>query len=70
MICEVGMPENEAGTCDWFITDLIHKVRAVNGGNGLGYYIGSRRAMRRFLDTGWMRLMIRVNRRSLDAFAN
>jgi arabinogalactan endo-1,4-beta-galactosidase len=36
MICEVGMPENEAGTCNWFITDLIHKVRAVNGGNGLG----------------------------------
>jgi arabinogalactan endo-1,4-beta-galactosidase len=36
MICEVGMPENEAATCNSFITDLIHKVRAVNGGNGLG----------------------------------
>lgn len=36
MICEVGMPENQAGTCEEFITDLIHKVRAVNGGNGLG----------------------------------
>ena len=36
MICEVGMPENEAGTCEEFITDLIHKVRAVNGGKGLG----------------------------------
>ncbi|HXD79588.1 MAG TPA: glycosyl hydrolase 53 family protein [Puia sp.] len=36
MICEVGMPENEAATCAEFITDLIHKVRAVQGGNGLG----------------------------------
>ncbi len=36
MICEVGMPENEASTCETFITDLIHKVRAVNGGKGLG----------------------------------
>lgn len=36
MICEVGMPENEPNTCEAFITDLIHKVRAVNGGKGLG----------------------------------
>jgi arabinogalactan endo-1,4-beta-galactosidase len=36
MICEVGMPENEAGACNAFITDLIHKVRAVKGGKGLG----------------------------------
>ncbi|HLI93303.1 MAG TPA: glycosyl hydrolase 53 family protein [Puia sp.] len=36
MVCEVGMPENQAGTCEEFITDLIHKVRAVNGGEGLG----------------------------------
>ena len=36
MICEVGMPENEASTCNAFITDLIHKVRAVQGGKGLG----------------------------------
>ena len=38
MICEVGMPEDEAGTCEAFITDLIHKVRAVNGGKGLGVF--------------------------------
>lgn len=36
LICEAGMPENEAATCEEFITDLIHKVRAVNGGKGLG----------------------------------
>lgn len=36
MVCEIGMPENEAGTCEAFITDLIQKVRAVNGGRGLG----------------------------------
>jgi arabinogalactan endo-1,4-beta-galactosidase len=36
MICEVGMPENEASTCEAFITDLIHKVRAVSSGKGLG----------------------------------
>jgi arabinogalactan endo-1,4-beta-galactosidase len=36
MVCEIGMPENEAATCDAFITDLIHKVRAVSGGKGLG----------------------------------
>ncbi|HTR29019.1 MAG TPA: glycosyl hydrolase 53 family protein [Puia sp.] len=38
MICEVGMPENEAATCNAFITDLIHKVRAVQGGKGLGVF--------------------------------
>ena len=27
MVCEVGMPENEASTCESFITDLIHKVQ-------------------------------------------
>jgi arabinogalactan endo-1,4-beta-galactosidase len=36
MVCEVGMPENEAAACQAFITDLIHKVRAVQGGKGLG----------------------------------
>jgi len=32
------MPENEAATCNAFITDLIHKVRAVQGGKGLGVF--------------------------------
>lgn len=36
MICEVGMPESEAPNCEAFITDLIHKVRAVPGKQGLG----------------------------------
>src|ERR1700761_2376304 len=38
MICEVGMPENEATTCEAFITDLIHKVRAVSASQGLGVF--------------------------------
>jgi arabinogalactan endo-1,4-beta-galactosidase len=38
MICEVGMPENEAATCESFITDLIHKVRSVPNGKGLGVF--------------------------------
>lgn len=36
MICEVGMPESEASNCEGFITDLIHKVRAVPNRQGLG----------------------------------
>jgi arabinogalactan endo-1,4-beta-galactosidase len=38
MICEVGMPVDPAATCQAFITDLIHKTRAVSGGNGLGVF--------------------------------
>jgi arabinogalactan endo-1,4-beta-galactosidase len=38
MICEVGMPENDATTCESFITDLIHKVRSVSGSKGLGVF--------------------------------
>ena len=38
MICEVGMPENQAANCEAFITDLIHKVRAVSGNQGLGVF--------------------------------
>jgi arabinogalactan endo-1,4-beta-galactosidase len=38
MICEVGMPENQATTCEAFITDLIHKVRAVASNQGLGVF--------------------------------
>ena len=38
MICEVGMPENAATTCQSFLTDLMHKVKAVSGGKGLGVF--------------------------------
>jgi arabinogalactan endo-1,4-beta-galactosidase len=38
MICEVGMPEDEATTCQSFLTDLIQKVKAVPGGKGLGVF--------------------------------
>ena len=38
MICEVGMPESEASTCEAFLTDLIHKVRAVPNNQGLGVF--------------------------------
>ena len=38
MICEVGMPEDEATTCQSFLTDLVHKVKAVSGGKGLGVF--------------------------------
>ena len=38
MVVEVGMPENQAATSEAFITDLIHKVRAVTGGKGLGVF--------------------------------
>jgi arabinogalactan endo-1,4-beta-galactosidase len=38
MICEVGMPEDEASTTQSFLTDLIHKVKAVPGGKGLGVF--------------------------------
>lgn len=36
MVCEVGMPENQPATCQAFLEDLIHKVKAVSGANGLG----------------------------------
>jgi arabinogalactan endo-1,4-beta-galactosidase len=36
MVCEVGMPENEAATCQAFLTDLLYKVKSVAGGKGLG----------------------------------
>jgi arabinogalactan endo-1,4-beta-galactosidase len=38
MVVEVGMPVDQAATCQAFITDLIHKTRAVSGGNGLGVW--------------------------------
>jgi arabinogalactan endo-1,4-beta-galactosidase len=36
MVVEVGMPANQAAASQAFITDLMHKVKAVPGGNGLG----------------------------------
>jgi arabinogalactan endo-1,4-beta-galactosidase len=38
MVCEVGMPENQAATCEAFLDDLVHKVKAVPGGNSLGVF--------------------------------
>jgi arabinogalactan endo-1,4-beta-galactosidase len=38
MVCEVGMPADQAATCQAFITDLIHKTRAVSGGSGMGVF--------------------------------
>jgi len=38
MISEVGMPVDPASISQAFITDLIHKVRSVSGGNGLGVF--------------------------------
>ena len=38
MICEVGMPADQAATCQSFLTDLISKVKTVPGGNGLGVF--------------------------------
>ena len=38
MVVEVGMAVDQAATCEAFITGLIHKVRAVTGGKGLGVF--------------------------------
>lgn len=38
MISEVGMEADQPVICESFITDLIHKVRSVSGGNGLGVF--------------------------------
>ena len=38
MICEAGMSEASASTCESFLSDLITKVKSVSGGNGLGVY--------------------------------
>jgi arabinogalactan endo-1,4-beta-galactosidase len=38
MVVEVGMEVDQPAVCQAFITDLIHKVRAVSGGNGLGVF--------------------------------
>ena len=36
MICEVGMPADQASTCLSFLTDIIHKTKSVADHNGLG----------------------------------
>jgi arabinogalactan endo-1,4-beta-galactosidase len=36
MVCEVGMPVDQAATCKLFLTDLIKKVRSVPGNKGIG----------------------------------
>jgi len=38
MVVEVGMPENAPSTARDFLTDIITKVNAVSGGNGLGVF--------------------------------
>ena len=38
MICEVGMPVDQPAVCQAFLTDLIHKVKKVTGGPGLGVF--------------------------------
>jgi arabinogalactan endo-1,4-beta-galactosidase len=38
MICEAGMSESAASTCESFLSDLINKVKSVSGGNGLGVF--------------------------------
>jgi arabinogalactan endo-1,4-beta-galactosidase len=38
MICEVGMAADSASYCKAFLTDLISKVKSVNGNNGLGVF--------------------------------
>jgi arabinogalactan endo-1,4-beta-galactosidase len=38
MVVEVGMPENAPATARDFLTDIITKVNAVSGGNGLGVF--------------------------------
>ena len=52
MICEVGMPEDQAATGEAFITDLIHKVRAVPGGPGLGVFYWEPESYAPFLNYG------------------
>jgi arabinogalactan endo-1,4-beta-galactosidase len=36
MVVEVGMPWDQAAVCKMFLTDLIGKVKSVNGNKGLG----------------------------------
>ena len=38
MVVEIGMPWDNASEAKLFIQDLINKVKAVNGNNGLGVF--------------------------------
>jgi arabinogalactan endo-1,4-beta-galactosidase len=38
MICEVGMPADQASTCQSFLTDIISKTKSVSDHNGLGVF--------------------------------
>ncbi len=38
MICEVGMPANQASICQSFLTDLIQKTKSVTNHNALGVF--------------------------------
>jgi arabinogalactan endo-1,4-beta-galactosidase len=38
MICEVGMPADQAAICQSFLSDLINKTKSIPGHNGLGVF--------------------------------
>jgi arabinogalactan endo-1,4-beta-galactosidase len=38
MICEVGMPYDQAAVCESFLTDLINKTKSIANHNGLGVF--------------------------------
>jgi arabinogalactan endo-1,4-beta-galactosidase len=38
MICEVGMPADQATACQSFLTDLIEKTKSIPGHNGIGVF--------------------------------
>ena len=38
MICEVGMPVDQAAACQSFLADLISKTKSIPNGNGLGVF--------------------------------
>jgi arabinogalactan endo-1,4-beta-galactosidase len=38
MICEVGMPADQAAACQSFLTDLIKKTKSIPAHNGLGVF--------------------------------
>jgi arabinogalactan endo-1,4-beta-galactosidase len=38
MICEVGMPADQATACQSFLTDIIKKTKSIPGQNGLGVF--------------------------------
>jgi arabinogalactan endo-1,4-beta-galactosidase len=38
MICEVGMPADQASICQSFLTDIIKKTKSITGHHGLGVF--------------------------------